>query len=94
MSLVGSLRGVQASPEPCNSNSNSILNVSYSHSQQQCNGIAEKRSYTEQQRNLLLSWGDSERASIGIFFVPKCTLPAPSPFCVIFIRPLVVWLLV
>lgn len=28
--------------------------------QQQCNGIAEKRSYTEQQRKLLLSWGDSE----------------------------------
>jgi hypothetical protein len=28
--------------------------------QQQCNGIAEKRSYTEQQRNKLLSWGDSE----------------------------------
>ena len=28
--------------------------------QQQCNGIAEKRSCTEQQRKLLLSWGDSE----------------------------------
>jgi hypothetical protein len=27
--------------------------------QQQCNGIAEKRSYTEQQ--LLLSWGDSAK---------------------------------
>jgi hypothetical protein len=27
--------------------------------QQQCNGIAEKRSYTEQQRKLLLSWGAS-----------------------------------
>jgi hypothetical protein len=26
--------------------------------QQQCNGIAEKRSYTQQQRKLLLSWGD------------------------------------
>jgi hypothetical protein len=26
--------------------------------QQQCNGTAEKRSYTEQQRKLLLSWGD------------------------------------
>jgi hypothetical protein len=25
MSLVGSLRGVQAIPEPCNSNSNSIM---------------------------------------------------------------------
>jgi hypothetical protein len=28
--------------------------------QQQCKGIAEKRSYSEQQRNLLLSWDDSE----------------------------------
>jgi hypothetical protein len=32
MSLVGSLRGVQASPEPCNSNSNSIGKATALHS--------------------------------------------------------------
>lgn len=45
--------------------------------QQQCDGAAEKRSYTKHQQKLLLSWGGREFVLLGKTFVLECARHPP-----------------